>query len=161
MIKFSIRTYWNPQELFRAASKAKIAVLKRGGAITRGIMQRSIRFSKKGKSQPGQPFIARSKPGVRNLIKFAVIGPEGRAVIGPERDQSKPAFGAPVPGVLEHGGKTRIKVQPRSKRGEPKAARLARKSKSVTVVVKPRPFAQPALEKFASGYPDLWRDSIR
>jgi hypothetical protein len=158
MISIKIRTSWNPAQLVKAAERAKLAVFRRGGAIVAGIMRRSMRSSRKI-SAPGSAPAVHSRPGIKGLIRFDATSE--RVIIGPMYDASKAKNGVSIPFVLEHGGTVRAKIRPASKRGEPKAAKLARKSKSANIKIRKRPFAKPALEKFEAKYPAIWRDCIK
>ncbi len=158
MISIKIQTSWNPAQLVKAAERAKLAVFRRGGAIVAGIMRRSMKSSRKI-SAPGSAPAVHSRPGIKGLIRFDATAE--RALIGPMFDASKSKHGVSIPFVLEHGGTVRAKVKPVSKRGEPRAARLARKSKMANIKVRKRPFAKPALETFQGKYPEIWRNCIK
>lgn len=159
MFGISVKTFWTPQSLLKKAEVAQIQVLRRSGAITRTIMRRRLRASKKT-SSPGHSPNVHSKPGIKGLIRFAMEGRKS-VVIGPAFDPSKQLGPKPIPFILEHGGTTVLRRQKQivSNRGVP---RVARQPKPVQrVVIKPRPFAKPTAETFAKQYPEMWRNSIR
>jgi hypothetical protein len=158
VIKISIKTLWQPQQLIKAAEKARLAVFRRGGAIVAGIMKRSMKSSRKI-SAPGSAPAVHSRPGIKGLIRFDATAE--RVIIGPMYDASKAKQGVSIPFVLEHGGTVRAKVKPPSQRGEPRAAKLARKSKMANIKIRKRPFAKPTLEKFQAKYPEIWRNCIK
>ena len=159
MIHIKIKTIWQPQELLRKAQAAKQKVFRRGGAIVRGIMRRSMKHSRKKKSAPGQPPMAHTRPGIKGLIAFDATSE--RAIIGPQFDPSKQIGPRPIPMVLEKGGVALVRVRPPSQKGIPRKHRAKQPRKVQRVVMKPRPFAQPALDAFAKQYPSLWRDAIK
>ena len=135
----------------KKAERAAGRVQRRGGAIVRTIMRRSIRYRKNKKSSPGSlPFthVRSGQFGLRKILydydpktQTTIIGP----VAGNERT------GAPK--ALEFQGRSKIKLSPRDRR------RLNKKY--VTVTIRKRSFANPALQKFEKSYPDLWKDSIQ
>lgn len=133
------------------ARKAKEAVLRRSGAISRGIMRRLIRRGKR-KSEPGQPPISHvAKGGIKNLIAWGYDKRTGTVVVGPMRDSSISNIN-PVPGTLDQGGKSLIRVDDGKGKG---------KRRRVMAMVRARPFTGEALRRFAEGYPDLWKDAIK
>jgi hypothetical protein len=159
VFKFSISTSWTPQSLLKKAELAQVHVLRRSGAITRTIMRRRLRSSKKT-SAPGHSPHVHSKPGIKGLVRFAMEGRKS-VVIGPAFDPRKQLGPRPIPFILEHGGKTVLRKQKQivSNLGVP---RVARQPKPVQrVIIKPRPFAKPTAETFAKQYPEMWRNCIR
>lgn len=150
-----IRTTWKAllhfERIQARAKKAAGRVQRRGGAIVRTIMRRSIRFRKNKKSSPGNPpftHVRSGRFGLRKILydydattQTTIIGPVGG------RDRT----GAPK--ALEFQGRAKIKLSPRDRK------RLNRKF--MTVTIRKRSFANPSLEKFSSSYPELWKDSIQ
>jgi len=124
--------------------------MKRGGAIVRSIMRRSIR-KRKGNSAPGSipsSHVASSAFGLRMIAWFydprtnsTIIGPVG----GSENT------GAPK--ALNQGGRSKIKLTPRQRKKYGK--------KFTTGNISKREFAFPAIKKFEDQYPELWKDSIK
>lgn len=128
------------------------------GGMTRKIARRSIRpATKKAKrqraknlgrgirknptiSKPGKPPKQHTK-GRRNLklILYAFDPGSDSLIVGPLRFKSQ--GGPPVPALLERGGTARRK------------GRMVR--------YRARPFMQPALEKAAPKFPDLFKNSVR
>lgn len=141
------------RELRRKAAKAKEKVLKRSGAIVRATMRNSIKYRAKGSSPPGSPPFSHVRSGgIKNLIFFEVDARTQSVIIGPAADPQARRNIAPVPGTLEGGGRSRIRLPPRLRRKMGKNATIAK--------VAARPFARPALERFETTYPDLWKGAI-
>ena len=150
-----IETTWKFIDRFdrieRKAKRAKSRVMRRSGGIVRSLMRRSIRYRKKTNSDPGsKPFahVPSSSFGLRMILwhydpktETTIIGPVG----GSENTGG--------PHALEHGGTAKIRMRPRDQK------KYGRKYSSGHVAK--REFAYPALEKFSSSYPDLWKDSIQ
>lgn len=152
MLKMRINLKLNFAGVTRKKQSAKERVLKRSGAIVRGIMRRMIKKRKK-KSEPGNPPHSHvENGGIKNLIHWFYDPWKQTVVIGPEIDPSKPNVN-PVPGVLNAGGLTMVRTsKDRQKKGGPKRV-LAR--------IRPRPYRDEALDRFKHTYPELWRDCIR
>lgn len=93
----------------QAAKRGKGNVMRRAGAIVRGIMRRLIRHRKNPRlaSPVGTPPYAHFLPGVKNTITFEAH--TDRVIIGPQIDASKKNI-SPVPGALEYGGYTLVKT---------------------------------------------------
>jgi hypothetical protein len=152
-LKVVVQVVTDFRELRRKAEKAKEKVLKRSGAIVRSIMRNSIKYRAKGSSPPGSPPYSHVKSGgIKNLILFEYDAKTQTVVIGPARDPQTMANVAPVPGTLETGGRSRVRLPPRLRKARGKPTTIA--------TVKARPFAKPALERFESTYPDLWSKAI-
>jgi hypothetical protein len=137
--------------LKQKSSDAKERVLRRSGAIVRGIMRRMIKYQpdNKIKSPPGRPPYSHvQRGGIRNLIFWEYDHFTGTVVIGPKKDSSISNV-RPVPGALDKGGKTLVRVENK------------RNSKRVLAHIRPRPFTDEALARFQNQYPDLWKDCIK
>lgn len=152
MLKIRTNLKINFAGVTKKKQSAKERVLKRSGAIVRGIMRRMIKKRKKN-SQPGSPPHSHVESGgIKNLIHWFYDPLRQTVVIGPEIDPSKPNVN-PVPGVLNAGGLTMVRTsKDRQKKGGPNRV-LAR--------IKPRPYRDEALNRFKTTYPELWRDCIR
>jgi hypothetical protein len=183
-IRYRVKLKLNFKELLSKSWEAKERNLRRAGAIVRGIMRRLIRYRKNPRiaSPPGTPPFAHFKPGIKNTIQFAVS--RNRMIVGPQIARDKPNI-SPVPGALEHGGRTLVKVQvggpgPKKKKkkkttpsGKPIPPWLLKKIMAkkqqkrqfirVPADIRPRPFANPALQIFANSpqYAEIWRNCIK
>lgn len=182
-IRYKLKLKLHFNELLSKAWEAKERNLRRGGAIVRGIMRKLIKYRKNPRlaSPPGTPPYAHFKPGIRNTIQF--VSNRNRMIVGPQIAYDKPNI-SPVPGALEHGGRTLVRVragQPKKKRKKkkPTGAKkpippwllkkiIANRQKKqpvvrVPAVIRPRPFAEPALKIFANSpqYAEIWRNCIK
>lgn len=152
-LKVAVKVVTDYAQLRRKVRQAKERVLKRSGSLVRAIMRNSIKYKPTGNSPPGSPPYAHTKGGgIRNLIFWSYDPKTQTVAIGPARDSQAARNIAPVPGTLERGGRSRIKLPPQLQRARGKATAIVR--------VQPRPFAQPALDQFEKKYPDLWSKAI-
>jgi len=118
----------------RAVDRARLQVLKRGGAFVRTTAKRSIR-QRRRVSRPGRP--PHSHAGhLRRLIFFAYDPGRRSVVVGP-----LPFRKGEAPNLLEFSGT---------------AHRDGRR-----LHYRARPFMGPALEQEAPKFPALWRDSVK
>ena len=153
-LKVAVKVVTDYRQLRKKADQAKERVLKRGGALVRKIMRSSIKYRAKGRAPVGSPPYAHTKNGgIKNLILFQYDPKTQSVVIGPARDPQAVDNIAPVPGTLEQGGRSKIRLPP--------ALRKARGKATTIATVRARPFARPALEQFEKSYPDLWREAIQ
>lgn len=151
-LKIAVDVVWKPEELIRQVEQAREKSIKRGAAILRGIMRRLIR-RKKGASPPGTPPHAHaSGGGIKNLIFFEWDPLTKTAIVGPAISSGSAGNPAPVPKVLDQGGRTRVRLT--------KALRRKIGRENVIARVRPRPFTGPALAQFEKSYPDLFRGAI-
>lgn len=183
-IRYQVKIKLNFNELLDKSWMAKERNLRRAGAIVRGIMRKLIKFRKNKRlaSPPGTPPYAHIYPGIKNTIQF--VADRNRMIVGPQIDYSKPNI-SPVPGALEHGGRTLVKVplnqngqkKKKKKKGAAKKplppwlikkiqAKVKAKPKAyvkVPATIRQRPFAQPALNIFANSpqYAEIWRNCIK
>lgn len=152
--KISVSFKLNFDELRRKIDAGREKALKRGGAIVRGIMRRSIKFKREGSSPVGTPPFAHTKSGgIRNLIYFEYLPASRSVVVGPALDSGAASNVAPVPGTLETGGRSRIRL--------PKKLAKQKGKTHVIAVVRPRPFAGPALEAFEKDYPEIFKGTLQ
>jgi hypothetical protein len=179
-VRYKVRLKLRFDTITSKAWMAKERNLRRAGALVRGIMRRLIRRRKNPNlaSPVGSPPYAHFYPGIKNTIEFAVH--KNRVIVGPQR-LNKPNI-SPVPGALEHGGRTLVRVRvgvtqkgkkKKKKTNTPKKPIppwllkkiIANKAKTkvirVPADIRPRPFARPALNIFKSQYPDIWRNCIK
>ena len=183
-IRYQVKLKLNFNELLSKSWEAKERNLRRAGAIVRGIMRKLIKYRKNPRlaSPPGKPPYAHFNPGVKNTIQF--VSDRNRMIVGPQIAYDKPNI-SPVPGALEHGGRTLVKV-PLNQNGQKKKkkkknaqkkplppwliAKIAAKKKAkpkayvkVPATIRPRPFAGPALQIFATSpqYAEIWRNCIK
>jgi len=142
-----------------AVDGAARRVLSKFGAFVRSTARRSIRKPRRvpvgelsesqlrryretgtrpfAPSRPGEP--PRNQTGLlRDNIFFFYDRSERSVTIAPAKMRSDD-----VPGVLEHGGMTRVRP----------SGRMAK--------IEPRPYMGPALEKEESKLEPLWRNSVR
>ncbi len=110
-------------------------------------------------SRPGDPpftHVAKNDGGQYSglnikMIEFSFDGSDtdlkDPLIIGPVGNFKKPA----VPGALEHGGPSMI-YKPLRKRGRRRGKRMA--------TIQPRPFMQPAMEKYKNKYPQQFRNAL-
>ncbi len=143
----------------RSLSKKKAArgrVFSSAQGLVRTIARRSIkkrkyRGAKTQKSAPGNPPFSHTDGsfGIRTIL-FHYDDKSGSVIIGPVGRSSAHS----VPEALEFGGPAIVRI--------PRYMRKARGgAKTQRVVIKRRPFMAPALEKFESDYPALWKDAIK
>jgi len=183
-IRYKVKLKLNFNELLSKSWEAKERNLRRAGAIVRGIMRRLIKYRKNPRiaSPVGTPPFAHFKPGIKNTIEF--VADRNKMIVGPQIISSKPNI-SPVPGALEYGGRTLVKVQvggpgPKKKKkkktassGKPIPPWLQKKINAkkqqkrqfvrVPADIRPRPFANPALHIFAYSplYAEIWRNCIK
>lgn len=183
-VQYKVRLKLNFKELLDKSWMAKEKNLRRAGAIVRGIMRRLIKRRKNPRlaSPPGTPPYAHFYPGIKNTIQF--VSDRNKMIVGPQIAFDKPNI-SPVPGALEHGGRTLVKVKinqngPKKKKKKPNAqkkplppwlikkiqAKVKAKPKAfkkVPATIRPRPFAKPALKIFANSpqYAEIWRNCIK
>lgn len=150
VIKTDFRLDLYFERIIAAERRARSRVMRRGGAIVRMIMRRSIRKRKRNSSAGQIPssHVPSSSFGLRMIAWFydprtntTIIGPVG----GSENT------GAPK--ALNFGGRSKIKLSPRQRRKYGKKYTEGHVSK--------REFAFPALKKFETQYPELWKDAIK
>lgn len=184
--RFQVKVRMNFREMIKKSWVAKERCLRRAGAIIRGIMRRKIRRVKNPRlaSQPGKPPYAHFYPGIKNSIQFATHVSAFRSwtIVGPQIDRSKPNI-SPVPGALEHGGQTLVRVnrnhkkKPKRKLGPPvppgfrpgKKVNIKAKMQARNAVVKrrakirQRPYAKVSLEAFVANpaYRQIWKGCIK
>ena len=144
------------RQLMHAGGRTRVTArnsIKRAGK--RRIARKTTRKYRRGQrdptvSRPGKP--PRQHVGGKQnlkLILYAYDRTSNSVVVGPV--QFRNAAGVrDLPGVLEHGGRSKVRVRTRSG---------ARKTRPTTV--KARPFMGPALEKTAPDFPDLFKNSVR
>ena len=184
----SVRMQWKLKLDFRTllskSWEAKERNLRRAGALVRGIMRKLIKYRKNPRlaSPVGSPPYAHFYPGIKNTIQF--VASRNQMIVGPQIAYNKPNIN-PVPGALEHGGRTLVKValnpngtkkkkkKKKSTTAKPltpaQIAKIIAKAKAkktyvkVPATIRPRPFAQPALEIFANSpkYAEIWRNCIK
>ena len=145
-----VNLLFKPSAVTVRANRAIARNQRRGGGLVRTIWRRSIKFRKNKKSSPGQlPFthVRSGSFGLRSIAwdydpatQTTIIGPIG----GNDRT------GAPK--ALEFGGRAKIKTSPRERRRTGKRTRRVHIAK--------RSSGGPALEKFATTYPEIWKNSI-
>lgn len=139
---------WSGSNVTLAVERARVRVLKRSGAIVRGIWRRSIKFRKKKNSSPGNPPFAHTRGrGIRSIY-YAYDPARREVVIGPVKHPKGEGAEA-----LEFGGRSRIRL--------PKSLQRKLGRKTITTRIKARPSGAPTIEKFATKYPDLWRAAVR
>lgn len=152
-LDITVKVDFKQEKLVRAVEAAKEKPIKRGAAILRGIMRRLIR-KKTGPSPVGTPPHAHTDGGgLKNLIFFEYDRYKKEAVVGPALSRGSRGNPAPVPAVLNKGGPTRVRL--------PKALQRKLGKKSVIARVRPRPFTEPALDKFKGSYPELFREIVK
>jgi hypothetical protein len=153
-LKVVVKVVTDFRSLRKKADQAKERTLKRSGALVRKIMRSSIKYRAKGSAPAGSPPYSHTKSGgIKNLILFQYDPKTQSVVIGPARDPQAADNVAPVPGTLEQGGRSRIRL--------PKAIRRAVGKPTMIVRVQARPFAKPALDQFEKSYPDLWKGAVQ
>lgn len=151
-LKIAIVVFWDHRELIEQAQKAKARVMKRAGGLVRGIMRRSIK-NRKDPSPVGTPPSAHTKGGgIKNLIFWDYDPATESVIIGPALKSDAMSNLAPVPGTLERGGRSRIKLS--------KALKRKLGKETIVATIRPRPFAAPALKAFETSYPELWEGAI-
>lgn len=159
MMAFKMKqAFFDRPKVVRALKSARRKNLSKAGAFVRQRAKTSIRpaprklgrdrkrrYKSRGAkvSAPGNPPFSHTKR-LRKLIYFGYDQAADSVVVGPEGIGNSPA-----PAALEHGGTS-------------KAVRIHKGRRTQrTIRVRRRPFMQPALEKEAPHFPDLWANSIR
>ena len=164
--------FFDKRAVMSAAERANRRALMTCGAYVRRTARRSIkppgkkmnkasrvrRFQSRlsrgrdpRSSRPGEAPRLQSTGTSRNLrlILFAYRPSSQSVIVGPVRFANK--SGVNVPGVLEHGGRTRVRVKTKAnRRGRRKSVRAAS-----------RPFMSPALTKEHPNFAQAWRNAIR
>ena len=125
-----------------AADRASRKVLGKFGAYVRRTAKQSIR-KRKRPALPGSPPSSHTGLLKRHIYFFA-DSQTRNVVIGPIRLSGR-ASGGEAPHALEEGGMVSV------------ASRRGRKK---NVMIQPRPFMGPAMEKEKPRLPQLWQDSI-
>lgn len=151
----SIRSrFFDRKKVIKAVDEATRKVLSKFGAFVRTSMKSSIRKAK-GPSQPGKP--PHSHYGLlKDLIYFGFDTKTRSVVIGPETAGKKnDAFKKKPPHILEHGGPTIMENWALS------GAERKKYPKGKKIVIKKRPYANPALEKNIDLLPPMWRNSVK
>ncbi len=145
-ITFKMKSmFFNAGTVAAAVDRATRGALSKAGALVMTIARRSMRSTKKSSvhSPPGQPPRAHSQhPYVKKFLYFA-LGPERNdVVIGPESLYKNRRMAAPVPSILEFGGRTHSYRRKRDVR------------------IEARPFMGPALEKAEPYLERFWHRSV-
>jgi hypothetical protein len=149
-IKFK-SMFFDRKAVIDAVDKATRKVLSKFGAFVRTSARSSIRTAK-GRSKPGRP--PHSHSGLLKRFLFFGWDPSSRSVvIGPEKLNGKNYGDAPD--VLEHGGDTVIKGYPLSR------AQIKKYPNGKKIIIKKRPYMDPALEKNIDLLPPMWRNSVK
>lgn len=117
-------------------------VLSKIGAFVRATARESIRRAKKP-SKPGRP--PHTRTGLIKKIIF-IYNPSSKSVVVGPMKLNKPTQSA-LP-ALEYGGQSIAMVGP------------GRKQKK-RILIRKRPFMQPALEKELPKLPELWANSVK
>lgn len=146
--------------ILKAVDKAERGRLAAGGALIRTIQQQSMRYGNRP-SAPGQPPTAHrggnrfgSGPFLRKFVAFAFDTSTRSVVTGP----AKLGRGL-VPRLMEEGGTVRRRVWERV--GNRPGAPMTGKKIDVSVTVKARPSAGPALRKASPKLAGVWADSVK
>lgn len=141
-LKIDVKKFFlDRQKVLDRIGKAQAKVFMQAGGKVRTIARRSIRRRKRPSKigQPPSSHVASGEFGMKTIL-FALPPGSDRVVVGPVGGK-----GSSVPRVLEFGGRSRTYNLP----GKTHA------------YVAARPYMRPALEKFESSYPDLWKDVVK
>lgn len=147
MIAMRTKFHFKPTRIKKTMRPVVFTALRKMAAFVRVRMRSSIRYNKKRNAAAGAPPFARDrgKPNLRTIV-FDVNEKTESAIVGPvvlnKRSSDKPA-----PQTLEYGGPIWITTG-RTTRNEKQ--KLVRR-----IVVKPHPFAQPALDAEIGKFPEL------
>ncbi len=163
MITFKVRDHqFSRDYLDQAIAKSRRSGLIRAGAYVRTAARRSIRPAprpartkgrRKGQrrnisSRPGQPPRQHTRTGQNlKLILFAWEEARKSVVVGPLLFKS--SAGVRITEVLEHGGRSYTRPNPRAK-SRKRATRVAA-----------RPFMRPALASESPKFPNLFANSVK
>lgn len=166
MITFRLRDHhFGRDQLDKAIAKSRRSNLIRAGAFVRTAARRSIRPAPKPpranpkqrrakgrrrnvSSRPGQPPRQHTAAGQNlKLILFAWEEARKSVVVGPVLFKS--SAGVRITEVLEHGGRSYTRPNPRAK-SRKRATRVAA-----------RPFMRPALASEAPKFPNLFANSVK
>ena len=138
----------------KASGKRK--VLRRAGAIARGVMKRIFRFRKNSRihSPPGTPPFAHAKHGrgLKQMVKFDLVKNDTAVIIGPEvRPEIKARTGKEVPATLNYGGMIRV-----TSRGLARSKQSRLYNLGHIVRIKRRNYTRPVYKVMKKVYTDLW-----
>lgn len=162
------RLFFDRKEVIDAVGRARAAALSKAGAFVRTAARSSIRKRKRA-SAPGQP--PSSHVGLlKNFIFFSFDPIPKSVVVGPEKLNQRAFIGqnlivGTVPHVLEFGGTEGIREK-RLSRGKWTAMghrrpRPGQKTRVRRARYRARPFMNPALEREAPKFADLWANSVK
>ncbi len=145
-ITFKMRDwFFNTGTVAAAVDRATRGALSRAGSLVMTIARRSMRTTKNRQqhSPPGHPPRAHSDhPFVKQFLYFALGHERNDVVIGPESLYRHRRMAAPVPSILEFGGRSYS----------------YRRKREVTIAA--RPFMGPALEKAEPYLERFWHRSV-
>ena len=137
--------FFDSAKVQAAMSRAERQVLSRFGAYVRRSARSSIRKRKRPAAIGSPPS---SHTGhLKKFIFFAYDVRRQSVVIGPVRLNNKPGE---APAALEYGGRSHVV----------RRNRLGRRQRR-TIVIRPRPFMGPAMEKERPKLSAMWENSVR
>lgn len=134
------KMFFDRAAVMKAADAGTRKVLSKFGSFVRTSAKSSIRKRRRA-SDPGMP--PSSHTGLlKKFIFFGYDSSKKSVVIGPTLLNGKAGT---APEALEHGGTATIK----------------QRGKKKTIVIKKRPYMQPAFEKNLPQLPAMWANSIK
>ena len=144
MIRITPQMFFDRPRVKRAVDRAKRGVLSKAGAFVRQRARTLIRPRRRS-ARPGEP--PSSHTGLlRRFIWFGYDRQQDSVVIGPAPLNQRSPYGqTTVPEVLEFGGTVTTRER----------------GKQETRYYAGHPYMQPAMEKEADRFGQLWRDSVR
>lgn len=162
----NVATHFDKAAIMTPAEKAQNKLLGKFGAYVRRTQMNSLKRAKRGEvSQPGKPPLRHAvRPDIKNTVFFFVDRPRKDVVIGMVLLSEKPSGELAMPGVLEHGGNTRLvslRNQLLAMESREGKELTKRGGKMVVGKVEGRPSATPAFEKVIKRQlPDLIKGGI-
>lgn len=145
-IEAAKKMFFDRAAVINATDRATKSVFSKFGAFVRRVARSSIRRRKKS-SAPGMPPSSHTDL-LKKFIFFGYDAEKKSVVIGPVLLNGTSGT---APEVLEKGGTAVIT--------QSSTARLKREKK--TIVIKKRPYMQPAFEKVKPQLPAMWANSIK
>jgi hypothetical protein len=156
------------EKVIKSVKQAERRRLMYAGGMVRKISRNSIRPAGKSgiTSKPGEPPRTHTKD--LKKILFGYDTAISAVVVGPVRFNRKGPGGKVVPGLLEHGGRVRVRdmlVARGGGLGRGTGGRFVGLDKDFervtgTLTYAPRPFMGPALEAAQSDIPELFKNSV-
>jgi hypothetical protein len=140
--------------------KTTLRAFKKIGAMVRRVERNSIRVRPKPSQPGGPPHAHGSNSLLRGRIFFVWDEATKSVVIGPTLINStrERPVGDTVPGALERGG-TIVFERTIYRQVSATTGRVRERIRErILRPLKPRPYAEPALEKTRDRYPHLWAD---